>query len=95
MGRPMKWQELKEELIQSEEQRRELEKNELHYNLLREMIRCRHERNLTQKELAEIIGTKQSAISRFEAGKLNPTLEFLQKVADALNVKLELRLKSR
>ncbi|HHY13301.1 MAG TPA: helix-turn-helix transcriptional regulator [Thermoanaerobacterales bacterium] len=87
----MKWKEYRKHLI-NKENISELQTNELHYNLLRELIKCRHERNLTQKELAEIIGTKQSAISRLESGKLNPSVKFLQKVANALNVKIDIKI---
>jgi len=34
------------------------------------------------------MGTKQSAISRFESGSYNTTIGFLYKVADALDTKL-------
>lgn len=91
----MKWKEYRENLLKDQQQQIELQKNELHYNLVREIIKYRRERNLTQKELAEIIGTKQSAISRLEAGKMNPTIDFLMKVANALNVKLEFKFHSR
>ncbi|KXS46434.1 MAG: helix-turn-helix domain-containing protein, partial [Halanaerobium sp. T82-1] len=45
----------------------------------------------TQKELADRIGTKQSAISRLENDDYNPSVEFLDKVAHALGKKLEIR----
>lgn len=54
------------------------------------MIEKRMKRGLTQADLAKKVGTKQSAISRFESGMYNPTLTFLNKVADALNVKLKI-----
>ncbi len=86
----MKLKEYREHLL-SKDDLAELRINELHYKLLREIIKYRRERNLTQKELAEIIGTKQSAISRLESGKLNPSIGFLQKVANALNVKIDIK----
>jgi transcriptional regulator with XRE-family HTH domain len=52
------------------------------------MIKIRIEQGLTQKELAEKIGTRQSNISRIESGKYNPSLEFLKKVAKGLNKEL-------
>ncbi|WZL73959.1 helix-turn-helix transcriptional regulator [Clostridiaceae bacterium 35-E11] len=87
----IKWKDYRERLIENQGNQSELFDNELQYKLVREIIRYRKERNLTQKELAEIIGTKQSAISRLESGKLNPSLEFLLKVAKALNVKLDIQ----
>lgn len=59
------------------------------------LIKRRLERNLTQKELAERIGTKQSAIARLESGAYNPSLSFLQKVADALDARLEISVNAK
>jgi len=48
----------------------------------------RAKKKLTQKALAKKLGTKQSAIARLESGRANPTLEFMQKTAEALDKKL-------
>jgi len=56
------------------------------------IIRKRIEKGLTQKELAERVGTRQSAISRFESGAYNPSLLFLQKIADALDARMEVSI---
>ncbi|MDB5245397.1 MAG: HipB [Parcubacteria group bacterium] len=58
------------------------------FRLISELIRARSVEGMTQKELAEKIGTKQSAIARFERGGSNPTLEFMQKLARGLGLKL-------
>ncbi|QZY55781.1 helix-turn-helix domain-containing protein [Crassaminicella profunda] len=87
----MKWREYREELVKDQGCKSELYDNELNYKLVREIVRYRKERNLTQKELAEIIGTKQSAISRLESGRMNPSVDFLVKVANALNMKLDIK----
>ncbi|MBT4056345.1 helix-turn-helix transcriptional regulator, partial [Candidatus Peregrinibacteria bacterium] len=52
------------------------------------IIAKRLEQGLTQSELAQKIGTKQSAISRLESGNYNPSFTFLEKVAKALNLNL-------
>ena len=44
-------------------------------------IESRKAAGLTQKQLAEKMGTAQANISRFENGNSNPSLEFLQKMA--------------
>ena len=54
------------------------------------LIKRRLERRLTQRELAERVGTKQSAIARLESGAYNPSISLLQKVADALDARLEI-----
>ena len=59
------------------------------------LIRTRLYRNLTQRELAERVGTRQSAISRLESGTYNPSLSFLYKIADALNARLKVSVSSK
>ena len=63
------------------------------FTLIEMIIKKRIEKGLTQKKLAKRIGTKQSAISRIESGKYNPTLSFLQKITEALGAKLEISIK--
>ncbi len=56
--------------------------------------RERIQRGLTQKQLAEMVGTKQSSIARLERGTTPPNLTFLGKVAAALGARVEVRLAS-
>lgn len=60
------------------------------YEITREVIRLRIEKGLTQKQLAELVGTKQSAISRLENGSYNPSIEFLSKIAHALGKEVKI-----
>jgi len=46
----------------------------------------RIERGFTQFELAERMGTTESAVSRMDSGKYNPSLLLLIKTADALEM---------
>ncbi len=55
------------------------------YEIKEEIIRLRTEKGLTQKELADLIGSKQSAISRLESGNYNPSVQFLIKLANVLD----------
>jgi len=45
------------------------------YGLIREVVKARKEKGLTQKELADMIGVKQQVISRFECERHIPTLD--------------------
>ncbi len=45
----------------------------------------RQDRNLTQKEFAQMMGTSQSAINRIEQGKQNLSLETIARISEALN----------
>lgn len=61
------------------------------YNLINAVIDQRIKKGLTQKEVAKKIGTMQSAIARFESGKHNATLTFVQKLADELGVTITVK----
>jgi len=52
------------------------------------IAQIRGQKGLTQKELADKLGTSQSAINRIEAGKQNVTLEMLARISDVLNKEL-------
>ncbi len=84
---------LKEELFESEEVKEEYDNLNVIYEIKKQIIRYRIENDLTQKELADKIGTRQSAISRLENDDYNPSVEFLNKVAKALDKKLEIKFK--
>jgi transcriptional regulator with XRE-family HTH domain len=61
---------------------------------LDEFLKARSDAGVTQAEIAERIGTTQSAIARLESGKgkHSPSLATLQKYAKALGCRIELRL---
>lgn len=62
------------------------------YAIIEQVIAYRIKHGITQAELAQRIGTKQSAISRFESGSENPTIDFLKKIAKALGAKLSVKI---
>jgi transcriptional regulator with XRE-family HTH domain len=55
----------------------------------------RQEKGLSQRELAEIVGTTQSAIARLERGGRPPRIDTLLRIADALDCDLVVDLKPR
>jgi len=63
--------------------------------IAKEIVLLRNRRNLTQRELAELVGTQQSAISRLETGMSLPSLSFLEKVAAALGTNISIKLTPR
>lgn len=57
-----------------------------------QVARLRMQRGLTQKQLADLLGTKQSSIARLESGNSEPSLSFLRRVVQALGAKLEVKI---
>ncbi|WP_431954023.1 helix-turn-helix domain-containing protein [Nocardia lijiangensis] len=57
-------------------------------------VRARREAlGITQAELAERAGLRQPAVARFEAGGTMPTIPMLERYAEALGLRLEVRLR--
>jgi transcriptional regulator with XRE-family HTH domain len=55
----------------------------------------RQEKGLSQRELAELVGTTQSAIARLERGGRPPRIDTLLRIADALECDLVVDLRPR
>jgi ribosome-binding protein aMBF1 (putative translation factor) len=62
---------------------------EFEFAIINALIDARAKRGMTQAKLAKKIGTKQSAIARLESGRGNPTLSFIQRLTDALDLDLK------
>ena len=86
------YKQLKSELLKDKDVKKTYNELGLGFEIIERLIEKRLKRGLSQAELAKKVGTKQSAISRFESGRYNPTLHFLHKVADALDVKLQIKV---
>ena len=86
------WEDIKKVILKDTEVKKIYDDLEVEYQIISDMVRLRNKNKITQKELAEKIGTTQSALSRFEMGDVNPSLRFLKKMAKALGTKLVVRL---
>lgn len=82
------YQELKKELMQDPDFRAEYEKTRPEFEIMRALIDARLTANMTQKELSERSGVRQSNISRIENGTCSPTVSTLQALAEGLGKKL-------
>ena len=58
-------------------------------NVIRALIDARISRDITQKELSERTGIAQTEISRLENGTRNPSIKLLQRLADGLDMVLD------
>ena len=82
------WDEIKSERANTAARRRGYEHAGRAIRLATEIHALREKRGLSQRELAERLGTTQSAVARLEGGNISPSLPTLDKVADALGVEL-------
>ncbi|MGA8514662.1 MAG: helix-turn-helix transcriptional regulator [Burkholderiaceae bacterium] len=72
----------------------EYEKLSDEFALLDEFLNARAAQGLTQAQVAQKIGTTQSAVARMESGsgKHSPSIATLSRYAEALGCKLEVKL---
>jgi len=81
-------EEVKRRLLCDAEVRAEYDRQEDEFNLRRAIVELRNSSGLTQHAVAKKLGTYQSALSRLESGRTNVTIEYLAKLADAMDFEL-------
>lgn len=86
--------ELKARALERADVKDEYDRLDEEFHFLDQFLKARAAAGVTQAEIAERIGTTQSAVARLESGrgKHSPSLATLEKYAHALGCRLELRL---
>ena len=86
----MKYQEIKRKQLKNKHYVESLEKfnKDIFLRVGRMLVEARLIKGVTQEELANKLGTFQSAVARIESGNINVSLGFLQRIANALNTSL-------
>ncbi len=87
------FEEFKKEALKDPKVAEEYKRLAPRYQLISELIRVRIKKKLTQKQLAKKAGTTQSVIARIESGNANPSFNSIEKILQAMNVELCIRLK--
>ena len=78
------WVDVQKELFTPEE----IAASDFRVDLICALIEARKEKGITQKELEELTGVKQSAIARVESGDSNPKISTLTKLLAPLGKRL-------
>ena len=92
----MKWEDFKKNRLKEDpELKEEYDKLDLEYKIIGQIIELRKKKKITQKQLAELVNTKQPSIARLESGDYNPSLDFLKKIAEVLDADLEINFISK
>ena len=60
------------------------------FEVARLLIKARTQAGLTQEQLAKRIQTTQSAVARFESGRIHPSTNTLRKIAQATGTRLKI-----
>ena len=65
------------------------------FSIPSQIIDLRKKKKISQKQLAELLETKQPGIARLESGDYNPSIDFLKKIADILGAEIEIKFISK
>ncbi|HJO57403.1 MAG TPA: helix-turn-helix transcriptional regulator [Nitrospinaceae bacterium] len=84
---------LRKKWMQDPEFQKEYEALEPEFALARTLIEARANAGLTQEEVADRMGTTQSAVARVESGH-KPSIKSLEKYAKAVGKKVQIHLVS-
>ena len=86
--------EIKSRALERPDVKAEYDRLDEEFTLLDEFLKARASAGMSQTEIAERMGTTQSAVARLESGrgKHSPSLATLRKYAHALGCRLDLRL---
>ena len=63
---------------------------QIEYSVMKAVIHARIQNQLSQKDLSLLSGINQSEISKIENGVRNPSMKVLQKLADAMNMRIKI-----
>lgn len=83
-----RYEKLLSEDLEDPEIRKEMEKLEPEFAIVRAIIDARVSSGITQEELSRKSGINQANISKLEHGKGNPSVSTLQKLAKGLGKRL-------
>ena len=84
---------LKEEWLKHPEVKEAYDELSLALSIAKKLISERLKAKLTQKEVAEIMGTTQSVVARLESGAQLPSIKAIKRYANALGKVLEIRFR--
>ncbi len=92
-NKDMTWEEYEKILMKRPGFKEAQEETRLEYEIARALIKARIEKGLTQAEVARLMNTKQSVISRVENARTMPSLAFLKRLETVLEASLQVQFK--
>jgi ribosome-binding protein aMBF1 (putative translation factor) len=87
------FKQFKKDVLKNDEIKKEYENFGPEYEVIRTIINERIKRGWSQTQLAKAVGSKQPVISKLEKGGGNPSLQTLNKIANALDLSLKVSMK--
>lgn len=90
MGKYISFEDVKKQWLENPEFVDLYENMEPEHKISLELVKARLDAGLTQEDMANLLGTKQSVIARLESGKFLPSLKTIYKYANATHKKVDM-----
>ncbi len=87
----MNFKDARSKILESQAVKEEYEKLIPEYQIIREIISSRKEKQYSQQKLSDLTGIDRADISRIENGNANPSLRTIERIAAALGKRVEIR----
>lgn len=88
-------EELRKELFKNPKVKKAYEDLQPEFAIVQTIIDARVKKKISQEELARRIGTGQAVISRLENANAKPSLSLIKRLANALDLKVEIHFTPR
>lgn len=88
------WREIRDSFLADPDVQQAYLELEPRFAVVRQLIALREERGWSQRELADRAGMKQPQLARLETGQVEPRFDTLQRLATALNYKVQVSFES-
>ena len=85
------WEQVRKELLSNPGVKKAYDDLQPEFAVMQAIIDARVKQKISQEELAKRMGTGQAVISRLENMNAKPSISLLQRLADALNLKFEIK----
>lgn len=89
------YNQFQKKLLSDPEAKKAYEDLQPEFAIIQVIIDARVKKKISQEELAKRMGTGQAVISRLENANAKPSLSLIKRLADALGLKVELKLTPR
>jgi len=89
------WEQVRKELMAKPGVRRTYEDLQPEFAIIQALIDARVKKKMSQEDLAKKMGTGQAVISRLENANANPSFSLMKRLANALNLKFEIKFTPR
>lgn len=89
------WEQVRKELMSNPKVKKAYEDLQPEFAIVQALIDARVKKKISQEELAKRMGTGQAVISRLENANASPSMSLIRRLADALNLKVELKFTPR